>query len=75
MIITVRITSKQDVHVSDEFAWPANVPLSPPQIGDSVTTTRFGIRQVLQRYFNYQSLGYDRPVGEVTRLIVDVICE
>jgi len=28
-----------------------------------------------QRYFTYDSLGDDRPVGEVTHLTVDVICE
>jgi hypothetical protein len=75
MEIKVRITSRSEVHEADEYHWPANVPLSIPQVGDSVTTSRFGIRKVLQRYFTYDSLGYDRPVGEVTNLTVDVVCE
>ncbi len=71
----VRITSKQNVHEADVQVWPASVPLFTSQIGDSVATSRFGLRKVSQRYFTYDSLGHDRPLGEVTHLTVDVSCQ
>jgi hypothetical protein len=37
----VRVTSRQDEHVQDEYLWPENVLLLLPSVGDEITVSRF----------------------------------
>jgi hypothetical protein len=69
----VRVTSRQDEHIPDEYLWPENVLLVLPSVGDEITISRFGLRTVVRRYFKYETLTNGSKV--VTDLIVDVICE
>jgi hypothetical protein len=69
----VRVTSRQDEHVPDEYLWPENVPLVLPGIHDEIIVSRFGLRTVVRRHFRYETLTNGSKV--VTGLIVDVICE
>ena len=69
----VRVTSRQDEHVPDEYLWPENVPLVLPSVGDGIIVSRFGLRTVVRRHFKYEILTNGSKV--VTDLIVDVICE
>ena len=69
----VRVTSRQDEHVPDEYLWPENVPLVLPSVGDEIVVSRFGLRTVVRRHFNYEPKADGSKV--VTDLIVDVICE
>jgi hypothetical protein len=68
----VRVTSRKDEHVPDEYRWPEDVPLVLPSVGDEIIISRFGLRTVVRRHFKYETL-----IGSkvVTDLIVDVICE
>ncbi len=69
----VRVASRQDEHVPDEYLWPENVPLVLPGVGDEIIVSRFGLRTVVRRHFKYENLANGGKV--VTGLIVDVICE
>jgi hypothetical protein len=69
----VRVTSRQDEHVPDEYFWPENVPLVLPGVGDEIIVSRFGLRTVVRRHFKYATLTNGSRV--VTDLIVEVICE
>jgi hypothetical protein len=73
MKTVVRVTSRHDEHVPDEYLWPENVPLVLPSVGDEIATSRFGRRTVVRRHFAYEATTTDDKV--VTNLIVDVICE
>ncbi len=67
----VRVTSRQDEHVADEYLWPENLPLLLPPVGDEIIVSRFGLRTVVRRHFKYETNGSQL----VTGLIVDVVCE
>jgi hypothetical protein len=69
----VRVTSRQDEHIPDEYLWPENVLLVLPSVGDEITVSRFGLRRVVRRHFKYETL--TNGSKGVTDLIVDVICE
>ena len=69
----VRVTSRQDEHIPDEYLWPENVLLVLPSVGDEITVSRFGLRTVVMRHFKYETLTNGSKV--VTDLVVDVICE
>ncbi len=73
MNTVVRVTSRQDEHVPDEYLWPENVPLVLPRVGDEILIRRFGLRTVVRRHFAYGTTATGAKV--VTDLIVDVICE
>jgi len=73
MQTTVRVTSRQDEHVPDEYLWPENVLLVLPDVGDEIIVSRFGLRTVARRHFHYETLANGSKV--VIALIVDVICE
>ena len=73
MKTTVRVTSRHDEHIPDEYLWPENVPLILPAVGDEIAHTRFGLRPVVRRHFKYETLTIDSKV--VTDLVIDVICE
>jgi hypothetical protein len=68
----VRVFSRQDEHVTDDFLWPESRPLILPVVGDEIVTSRFGLRTVVRRHFTYTNKAGD---GCVTDLMVDVICE
>jgi hypothetical protein len=72
MKIMVRVSSRQDEHVTDEYLWPESLPLILPGVGDEIVTSRFGLRTVVRRHFTYTNTASD---GGVTDLIIDVICE
>jgi len=69
----VRVTSRQDEHVPDEYLWPENVPLVLPGVGDEIIVSRFGLRTVVRRHFKYETPTNGSKV--VTGLIVDIICQ
>lgn len=69
----VRVTSRKDDHVPDEYMWPEDVPLALPGVGDEIIISRFGLRTVVKRHFKYETVANGSSV--VTGLIVDVICE
>jgi len=69
----VRVTSRQDEHVPDEYLWPENVPLVLPGVGDEIIVSRFGLRTVVRRHFKYETPTNGNKV--VTGLIVDIICQ
>jgi hypothetical protein len=69
----LRVTSRQDEHVPDEYLWPENVPLVLPSVGDEIMVMRFGLRTVARRHFHYETLANSGKV--VTGLIIDVVCE
>ena len=69
----VRVTSRQDEHVADEYLWPENVPLVLPGVGDEIIVNRFGLRTIARRHFHYESLTNGSKV--VTGLTVDIVCE
>ena len=69
----VRVTSRKDEHIPDEYLWPEDVPLVLPVVGDEIIISRFGLRTVVKRHFKYQTAANDSHV--VTDLIVEVICE
>ncbi len=69
----VRVTSRQDEHVPDEYLWPETVPLVLPHVGDEILVSRFGLRTVVRRHFKYETQASGSKL--VTGLIIDVICE
>jgi gamma-glutamylcysteine synthetase len=69
----VRVTSRKDEHVPDEYLWPEDVPLALPGVGDEIIISRFGLRTVVRRHFKYGTAANGSNL--VTDLIVDVICE
>jgi hypothetical protein len=68
----VRVSSRQDEHVTDEYLWIEPLPLILPGVGDEILTSRFGLRTVVRRHFTYINTATDHNIAE---LIVDVICE
>jgi gamma-glutamylcysteine synthetase len=68
----VRVSSRQDEHVTDQYLWPESLPLILPSVGDEIETSRFGLRTIVRRHFTYKSTASG---SNVTDLIVDVICE
>jgi gamma-glutamylcysteine synthetase len=72
MKTALRVSSRQDEHMIDEYLWPESQPLMLPSVGDEVATNRFGLRTVVRRHFTYES---GAPSRNVTDLIVDIICE
>jgi gamma-glutamylcysteine synthetase len=69
----LRVTSRQDEHVPDEYLWPENVPLVLPGVGDEIVVSRFGLRTVAKRHFHYETLANGSKV--VTGLVIDLVCE
>ena len=72
MKTTVRVHSRQDEHVTDEYLWPESQPLILPSVGDEIVTSRFGLRTVVKRHFTYDNT---TSGANLTCLVVDVICE
>jgi hypothetical protein len=72
MKTTVRVHSRQDEHITDEYLWPESQPLILPGVGDEIVTSRFGLRTVVKRHFTY---GNTTSGANLTCLVVDVICE
>jgi gamma-glutamylcysteine synthetase len=68
----VRVASRQDEHVTDEYLWPEALPVILPSVGDEIETSRFGLRTVVRRHFTYKSVASS---SNLTDLIVDLICE
>jgi len=68
----LRVSSRQDEHVTDEYLWPEPLPLILPGVGDEIVTSRFGLRTVVRRHFRYINAAGDNSIAD---LIVDVICE
>jgi hypothetical protein len=72
MKTAIRVSSRQDEHMIDEYLWPESQPLILPAVGDEFATNRFGLRTVVRRHFAYKS---GEPSSNVTDLIVDIVCE
>jgi hypothetical protein len=72
MKTTVRVHSRQDEHKTDEYLWPESLPLILPNVGDEIVTSHFGLRTVVKRHFTYDNTASG---SDLTRLVVDVICE
>jgi hypothetical protein len=72
MKTAIRVSSRQDEHMIDEYLWPESQPLILPAVGDEFATNRFGLRTVVRRHFTYKS---SEPSSNVTDLIVDIVCE
>ena len=66
MKTVVRVTSRQDEHVPDEYLWPENVPLVLPRVGDEIAMGRFGLRQQSSNAISRMKLR--RPVLRLSRI-------
>ena len=71
MKTVIRVSSRQDEHMIDEYLWPESQPLIFA-VGDEFATNRFGLRTVVSRHFTYNN---SEPSSNVTDLIVDIVCE
>ena len=72
MKTVIRVSSRQDEHMIDEYLWPESQALILPAVGDEFATNRFGLRTVVRRHFTYKS---SESSTNVTDLIVDIVCE
>ena len=71
----VRVCSRQDEHVVDEYLWPEARTVVLPSVGDEIATSRFGFRTVVRRHYIYTSRAKDGGGADLADLVVEIICE